>query len=120
MEYLKNIIFHFMCSDSYGREQMVFPIATILHLSPDEVYNVIIVHMLKYCYCTALSSYSQGIRDGWLVCPSPHLLAKSTKSFAHPNHIAIWYSGLLNLILNNSIVTMVGWPLLPPHKLPKV
>jgi hypothetical protein len=37
MEYLKNIIFHFMCSDSYGREQMVFPIATILHLSPDEV-----------------------------------------------------------------------------------
>ena len=37
MEYVKNIIFHFMCSDSYGRQQMVSPIATVLHFSPDEV-----------------------------------------------------------------------------------
>ena len=26
---------------------------------------------------TAHSSYSRGIQDGWLACPSPHLLAKS-------------------------------------------
>lgn len=37
MEYLKNIIFHFMCSDSYGRDQMLSPIATVLHFSPEEV-----------------------------------------------------------------------------------
>ena len=39
MEYLKNIIFHFMCSDSYGRDQMLSPIATVLHFSPEEVYT---------------------------------------------------------------------------------
>jgi hypothetical protein len=37
MEYVKNVIFHFMCSNSYGREQMISPIATVLHFSPDEV-----------------------------------------------------------------------------------
>ena len=37
MEYVKNVIFHFMCSDSYGREQMISPISTVLHFSPDEV-----------------------------------------------------------------------------------
>ncbi|CAI8045171.1 hypothetical protein GBAR_LOCUS25003 [Geodia barretti] len=34
--------------------------------------------------CTALSSYSQGIQDGWLACPSLHLLAKSTNNLGHP------------------------------------
>ena len=37
MEYLKNVIIHYMCADSGGREQMVTPIATILHFSPEEV-----------------------------------------------------------------------------------
>ena len=36
LEYLKNVIFHFMCSDS-GREQLIVPIATILHFTPNEV-----------------------------------------------------------------------------------
>lgn len=38
LEYLKNVIFHFMCSDS-GREQLIVPIATILHFTPNEVSN---------------------------------------------------------------------------------
>ena len=37
MEYLKNIILHFMSADSAGRDQMINPIATVLHFSKDEV-----------------------------------------------------------------------------------
>lgn len=37
MEYLKNVIFHFMCSDSTGREQLVTPLSTVLHFTPAEV-----------------------------------------------------------------------------------
>ena len=37
MEYLKNIIIHFMSADSAGREQMINPIATVLHFSKEEV-----------------------------------------------------------------------------------
>ncbi len=37
LEYLKNVVIHYMCADSTGREQMVTPLATILHFSPDEV-----------------------------------------------------------------------------------
>ena len=36
---------------------------------------------------TALSRYCQAIQDVWLVCPSLHLLAKSTKSLGHPTHL---------------------------------
>ena len=32
---------------------------------------------------TALSGYSQDIRDCWLACPSFHMLTKSTKSLSH-------------------------------------
>ncbi|CAI8030259.1 hypothetical protein GBAR_LOCUS17160, partial [Geodia barretti] len=32
--------------------------------------------------CTALSSYSQGIQNSWLVSPSPHVRTKSTKKLA--------------------------------------
>ena len=31
----------------------------------------------------ALSSYSQSTQDGWLACPSPHLLVKSTRGLGH-------------------------------------
>ena len=37
MEYLKNIVMHYMCADSAGRDQLISPIATVLHFSPDEV-----------------------------------------------------------------------------------
>lgn len=37
LEYLKNIIIHFMSADSAGRDQMISPIATVLHFSKDEV-----------------------------------------------------------------------------------
>ena len=37
MEYLKNVIIHFMCSDSVGREQLVTPVSTVLHFTPTEV-----------------------------------------------------------------------------------
>lgn len=37
MEYLKNVIYHFMCSDSTGREQLVTPLSTLLHFTQAEV-----------------------------------------------------------------------------------
>ena len=36
-EYLKNVILHFMISDSTSREQLIKPIATVLHFTPNEV-----------------------------------------------------------------------------------
>uniref|UniRef100_A0A1X7U9C6 GRIP domain-containing protein n=2 Tax=Amphimedon queenslandica TaxID=400682 RepID=A0A1X7U9C6_AMPQE len=39
LEYLKNVIFHYMCSDS-GQEQLIVPIATILHFTPNEIRTV--------------------------------------------------------------------------------
>ena len=40
---------------------------------------VIVVPMSHHNYSfTAHSRYSQGIQDGWLACPSPNLLVKST------------------------------------------
>ena len=64
-------------------------------------------------YATAHSSYSQGIHDGWLACPSPNLLAKSTKYLGHPI-----------LSLHTPAVVKVfwmdGWLACPsPHLLPK-
>ncbi|CAI8030257.1 hypothetical protein GBAR_LOCUS17160 [Geodia barretti] len=38
--------------------------------------------------CTALSSYSQGIQNSWLVSPSPHVRTKSTKRLAQFSTIA--------------------------------
>ena len=37
LEYIKNIIIHYMSADSAGREQMLIPIATVLHFSQEEV-----------------------------------------------------------------------------------
>jgi predicted RNase H-like nuclease (RuvC/YqgF family) len=37
LEYLKNIIFHFMCSDFSGQQQLIIPISTVLHFTPKEV-----------------------------------------------------------------------------------
>ena len=37
MEYIKNIVFHYMRTNSDGREQMIPAIATALHFSEDEV-----------------------------------------------------------------------------------
>ena len=37
LEYLKNIIIHYMSADSAGRDQMINPIATVLHFSKEEV-----------------------------------------------------------------------------------
>ncbi|KAL5502593.1 hypothetical protein EMCRGX_G009393 [Ephydatia muelleri] len=39
-EYLKNVVFHYMCVDGDSKEQMITPIATILHFSPDEVQQI--------------------------------------------------------------------------------
>lgn len=56
LEYLKNIIIHYMSADSAGRDQMINPIATVLHFSKDEV--------LLYCmYCnhdTLIFDYTNG------------------------------------------------------------
>ena len=46
MEYVKNVVHHFMCSDSYGREQLLNPIATILHFTPEEVSTSYSFHPL--------------------------------------------------------------------------
>ncbi|XP_064400000.1 GRIP and coiled-coil domain-containing protein 1-like [Halichondria panicea] len=40
MEYLKNIVMHYMCADSAGRDQLINPLATVLHFSQDEVSEV--------------------------------------------------------------------------------
>jgi hypothetical protein len=37
LEYLKNVVVHYMSADSAGRDQLLMPLATILHLSPEEV-----------------------------------------------------------------------------------
>lgn len=37
LEYLKNVVVHYMSADSVGRDQLLMPLATILHLSPEEV-----------------------------------------------------------------------------------
>ena len=37
MEYIKNIVLHYMCTNSTGREQMTAAIATALHFSEGEV-----------------------------------------------------------------------------------
>jgi hypothetical protein len=37
MEYIKNIVLHYMCTNSAGREQMTSAIATALHFSEDEL-----------------------------------------------------------------------------------
>lgn len=39
-EYLKNVILHFMISDSTSREQLIKPIATVLHFTPNEIHAV--------------------------------------------------------------------------------
>lgn len=38
LEYLKNVIVHYMSADSAGRDQLLIPLATILHLSQEEVH----------------------------------------------------------------------------------
>ena len=37
LEYLKNIILHYMSSDKTGKDHMINAIATVLHFSPHEV-----------------------------------------------------------------------------------
>ena len=39
LEYLKNIILHYMSSDKTGKDHMINAIATVLHFSPHEVSN---------------------------------------------------------------------------------
>lgn len=41
LEYLKNVIVHYMSADSAGRDQLLTPLATILHLSQEEVNAII-------------------------------------------------------------------------------
>ena len=55
MEYLKNVIMHYMCADSTGRDQMISPIATVLHFSPEEVKNSFSIHVLVYCHVMYIS-----------------------------------------------------------------
>ena len=50
---------------------------------------------------------------GWLACPSPHLLAKSTNNLGHP--ILSLHSPAIVKAFR-----MVGWPVLPPTCLLKV
>jgi hypothetical protein len=59
------------------------------------------------------SSYSQGIQDGWLACPSLQLLAKSTNNLGHP---------ILSLLTPAivKVFRMVGWSVLPSNCLLKV
>ena len=53
MEYLKNVMIHFMSADSTGREQMITPIATILHFSPDEVWS----YGSSYTQCSSCAGH---------------------------------------------------------------
>ena len=48
--------------------------------------------------CTALYS----IKDGWLACPSPHLLAKSTKSLGHSVPILNYLHSLTEMHFHNN------------------
>ena len=41
LEYLKNVIVHYMSADSAGRDQLLTPLATVLHLSQEEVNTII-------------------------------------------------------------------------------
>ena len=63
--------------------------------------------------CTAHFSYSRGIQDGWLACPSPHLLAKSTNNLGHPI-LSLHTPAIVK------VFRMVGWPDLPSTCLLKV
>ncbi|CAI8017316.1 hypothetical protein GBAR_LOCUS10531, partial [Geodia barretti] len=56
---------------------------------------------------TAHSSYIRAIQDGWLACPSLHLLAKSTNNLGHPI-LSLHTPGIVK------VFRMVGWPVLPP------
>jgi len=40
LEYLKNIVIHYMSADSAGREQLFSPIAAVLHFSKKEVRSL--------------------------------------------------------------------------------
>ena len=37
LEYLKNVVIHYMSADAPSQEQLLVPIATVLHFSSDEV-----------------------------------------------------------------------------------
>ena len=55
-EYLKNVVFHYMCVDGDSKEQMITPIATILHFSPDEVCVCVCVCVCVFvCICLFVS-----------------------------------------------------------------
>ena len=57
LEYLKNVVVHYMSADSAGRDQLLMPLATVLHLSPEEVGT--------YC-CDVYSTWPSIARILWL------------------------------------------------------
>ena len=59
MEYIKNIVLHYMCTNSAGREQMTSAIATALHFSEDEVSVVYLTFTSdSVCVCTYSKYYA--------------------------------------------------------------
>ncbi|CAI8031372.1 hypothetical protein GBAR_LOCUS17814, partial [Geodia barretti] len=69
--------------------------------------------LLEKQFSSALSSYSRGIQNVLSVCPSPHLLVKSTNNLGHP-------IPSLRSPATVKVFRMVGWPVLPPTCLLKV
>lgn len=53
MEYIKNIVHHYMCTNSTGRQQMIPALATALHFSPEEVYRKRITDQFVTTLCSS-------------------------------------------------------------------
>ena len=53
MEYIKNIVHHYMCTNSTGRQQMIPALATALHFSPEEVYRKWITDQFVTTLCSS-------------------------------------------------------------------
>ena len=56
LEYLKNVVVHYMSADSAGRDQLLMPLATILHLSPEEVSVLCAVDCVVPMLCMVAST----------------------------------------------------------------
>ena len=70
-EYLKNVVFHYMCAEGASKEQMVTPISTILHFSPEEVMCVCLCTCAGVCVCVCACAHVLGYM---CVCAYAHVL----------------------------------------------
>ena len=96
LEYLKNVVVHYMSADSSGRDQLLMPLATILHLSPEEVCQY-----LSFCVNNIISN---------TITPCPctyRLCVLCSLSLPHAWHVLSHTSSLIHHILYSSYCTVL-------------